>query len=95
MESGNVPQHIYNQKMFEAGELSRVMRKQKFLESYTKGYNRFYLIPGGSDLAVEENSIEVEGKITSNKLATAFMKFSKKKQVSRVLVSRFIEQIAV
>ena len=95
MESGNVPQHIYNQKMFEAGELSKVMRKQKFLESYTKGYNRFYLIPGGSDLAVEENSIEVEGKITSNKLATAFMKFSKKKQVSRVLVSKFIDQVAV
>jgi hypothetical protein len=95
MESNNVPQHIYNQKMFEAGELGKVMRKQKFLESYTKGYNRFYLIPGGSELSVEEDSIEVEGKITSNKLATAFIKFSKKKQVSRVLVSRFIEQIAV
>lgn len=92
---GYVPEHEYQQKLEKAGELGKVMRKQKFIESYTKGYTRFYLIPGGSDLAVEDNSIEVEGKITSNKLATAFMKFSKNKQVSRVLVSKFIDQVAV
>ena len=94
-KDGYVPEHEYQQRQEQAGELSKLMRKQKFIESYTKGYNRFYLIPGGSDLSVEENSIEVEGKITSNKLATAFMKFSKKKQVSRVLVSKFIDQVAV
>ena len=94
-KEGYVPEHEYQQKQAQAGELGKLMRKQKFIESYTKGYNRFYLIPGGSELAVEENSIEVEGKITSSKLATAFMKFSKKKQVSRVLVSKFIDQVAV
>ena len=94
-KDGFVPEHEFQQRQEKAGELGKLMRKQKFIESYTKGYNRFYLIPGGSELAVEDNSIEVEGKITSNKLATAFMKFSKNKQVSRVLVSKFIDQVAV
>jgi hypothetical protein len=65
------------------------------LISNTKGYNSFYLIAGGSDLETEEEQIEIDGKITSGKLKNAFMKMSKKKQVNRVLVSKFIQGMAV
>ena len=42
----------------------------------------------------EGDEIEIEGKVTSSKLKSAFMKMNKKKQVSRVLVSKFIQGIA-
>lgn len=69
-------------------------REDKFLISQNKGYNSFYLIAGGSDLQTEEEGIEIDGKVTSSKLKSAFMKMTKKKQVNRVLVSKFIQGIA-
>ena len=75
--------------------LIKKFKDEKFLISNTKGYNSFYLIAGGSDLQTEEEELEVGGKVTSSKLKTAFMKMSKKKQVNRVLVSKFIQGMAV
>jgi hypothetical protein len=69
-------------------------REDKFLISKNEGYNSFYLISGGSDLQTEEEGIEIDGKVTSSKLKSAFMKMAKKKQVNRVLVSKFIQGIA-
>jgi len=76
-------------------ELIRKFKQEKFLNSNTKGYNSFYLIAGGSDLQTENEEIEIDGKVTSGKLKSAFMKMTKKKQVNRVLVSKFIQQMAV
>jgi hypothetical protein len=73
----------------------KIMKKQKFIECNTDGYDNFFLIPGGSDLKIEEEVLEVNGKITSGKLANAFMKMNKSRQVNRVLVSKFIGGIAV
>jgi hypothetical protein len=78
----------------EVKNLAAKVKKDKFLESYNKGYNRFYLLPSGEDLKIESESIEIDGKFTANKLKNAFMKFNKKRQVNRVLVSKFIAGIA-
>ena len=75
--------------------LIKKFKEQKFLISNTKGYNSFYLIAGGSDLQTEEEELEINGNVTSHKLKTAFMKMAKKKQVNRVLVSKFIQGMAV
>jgi hypothetical protein len=75
--------------------LIKKFRDEKFLISNTKGYNSFYLIAGGSELQTEEEEIEINGTVTSHKLKTAFMKMAKKKQVNRVLVSKFIQGMAV
>jgi len=76
-------------------ELSQQLRKEKFLESYTDGYTRFFFLPGGSDLKTEDDEIgDIKGDVTASKLTTAFKKFNKTKQVSRVMVSKFIEMIA-
>jgi hypothetical protein len=74
---------------------AKVIKKQKFLECKTKGYDNFFLIPGGNDLKIEEDVLEVQGKVTSGKLANAFMKMNKSRQINRVLVSKFIGGIAV
>jgi hypothetical protein len=51
-------------------------------------------VAGGSDLNIDNEEIEVEGKVTASKLKNAFMKYNKKRLVNRVLVSRFIQGIA-
>ena len=75
--------------------LIKKFKDEKFLISNTRGYNSFYLIAGGSDLQTEEEELEINGNVTSHKLKTAFMKMAKKKQVNRVLVSKFIQGMAV
>jgi hypothetical protein len=78
-------------------KLSSELAEQKFLESHSVGYSRFYFIPGERDLAAD-NGVMVNtaksGTWTPSRLLSAFKKASKKRIVSRVLVSRFIELIA-
>lgn len=76
-------------------ELIKKFKQEKFLISNTKGYNSFYLIAGGAELQTEGEELEINGNVTSHKLKTAFMKMAKKKQVNRVLVSKFIQGMAV
>jgi hypothetical protein len=74
------------------------MKKEKFLTSYKKGYNKFFLIAGGKELEINDGDFEFEqegNKVSAKKLATAFMKFNEKRQVNRVLVQKFIEGIAI
>lgn len=70
------------------------LKNEKFVQSYNKGYEAFFIMPGGSDLQIEDEEFVVTGAMTANKLKTAFMKMNKKKAVNRVMVSRFIDGIA-
>jgi len=85
----------WTEEKLEAREMLKVIKVTKFLESKNKGYNKFFLIPGGSDLDIEDDELSVDGAVTAAKLRTAFIKMNKKKQVSRVLVNRFIGEIAM
>ncbi len=75
-------------------ELVKELKEQKFLSSNTPGYNSFYIIPGGNDLSVGAEEIEVDDNATISKIKTAFQKHNKKRQLNRVLVNRFISNIA-
>ena len=75
-------------------QLHKKFRSEKFIVSYPYGFDSFFFVLGGNDLKTEEDEIEIDGKITSSKLKTAFMKFNKKKALNRVLVSKFIQSIA-
>ena len=86
---------VLRESMYEKQkQLAKKLKTEKFLTSNLKGYNSFYLVAGGDDLKTESDEIEIEGKFTANKLKTAFMKMNKKKAISRVLVSKFIQGIA-
>jgi hypothetical protein len=87
-------QQNYQQDIM-ARELTKAMKEARFLESNNRGYKKFFLIPGGSDLDVENETLQIEGNITPLKLKNAFIKMNKKRQISRVLVNRFIGEIAV
>jgi hypothetical protein len=75
-------------------DIAAKMKSEKFIQSYNKGYESFFIMPGGSDLQIEDEELVVTGTVTANKLKTAFMKMNKKKAVNRVMVSRFIDGIA-
>jgi hypothetical protein len=70
-------------------------KKEKFLLSKNYGYESFFLIMGGKNLQIENEELEVTGKVTTNKLYTALRRLNKNKQVNRVLVTKFIEGIAI
>jgi hypothetical protein len=95
-ETRRNPERWQDQQSIEVSvkELSKKFKTEKFLVSNTPGFNSFFLVAGGDDLKTENEEIEIEGKVTSNKLKNAFMKMNKKKQINRVLVSKFIQGIA-
>jgi hypothetical protein len=84
----------YHKRLGKAEELNAILKEKKFLDSYNPGYDSMYLIPGDKDLSVDSDVLTVDGNVTPSKLKNAFLKMNKKKQVSRVLVNRFIGQIA-
>jgi hypothetical protein len=69
-------------------------RKDKYLESKKDGYASFFIISGGNDLEVGDDTFDAPDKVTATTLSKAFGKFTKNRQVNRVLVSRFIGMIA-
>jgi hypothetical protein len=73
----------------------KLIRKDKFLESKNSGYESFFILPGGGDLSIEDEDFEAPAKVTTSTLTKAFSKYTKNRQVNRVLVSRFISMIAV
>jgi hypothetical protein len=92
--TGASPHERRINSMLESKGLMKQLNSENFLESWTPGYNRFYLIPNGRKLKVVDNEIVIKGSVTARKLSTAFIKQGKAKYSNRVLVSRFIEGIA-
>lgn len=87
----------WHQKKEIVSELAKILRKEKLLISNKPGYKNFFIIPGGIELQVDDGEIEIDTtkKVTATKLTNAFLKYTKKRQVNRVLVSKFIDGIAV
>jgi len=91
----NAVRHKYHEANEILAKYVKRLKKEKYLESKNVGYDSFYILPAGSDLSVEDETFEVNGKATTATLTKAFLKFNKTRQINRVLVSRFITQIAV
>lgn len=61
------------------------------------GYDEYYMIPGGADLDAEDESLDDllgEAKATQSKLKNAFLKMNQGRLTNRVLLRKFIEQVA-
>ena len=89
----NQSKNEYESKQL-AESLFKQMKEEKFLLSNNLGYDSFYLILGGNELKIEDEEMEIEGKVTTSKLKNAFMKMNKRKAINRVLVSKFIQSMA-
>jgi cobalamin biosynthesis protein CobT len=87
----------YHERKEAASVLIKKLKKEKFLLSKKPGFKSFFIVPGGNNLQIDDGELEIDEtkKITATKLTTAFLKYNKKRQVNRVLVSKFIDGIAV
>lgn len=62
------------------------------------GYDEYYLIPGGEDLQVSDDNLDdllgdtKDDKLSTRRLAGAFMKLNQNRLNSRVLLKKFIEK---
>ena len=95
---GIIRSHVYDSEYRKSEILKskmEILKHEKFLESYKRGYRKFYFVVGGDSLQVDNEEIEISGNVTAGKLKNAFGKYNKKRQVNRVLVSRFVQEIAV
>lgn len=77
----------------------KLARKQRFLESYNRGFDQFYILNDSNKLTTdgEEFGFEVadKNKISTRSLASQFTKMNKSREVNRILATKFVEKIAV
>lgn len=85
--------HAYRDTVLD--EMKKQIKSERFLESHNSGYNKFFIVPSGGDIQNNNDDLEISGNVTASKLKNAFIKMNKTKQVSRVLVNKFIGEIAV
>jgi hypothetical protein len=75
-------------------------KSEKFYSVSNYGYDQYFLIPGGSDLSVEDEDLsDALGKnnttnVSVRKLRGAFIKMNKNRLTNRILLSKVIEEIA-
>ena len=84
-------------KFADAEKAKKVIKKDGALVlPNTKGYDEFYVIQGGNQLAVD-NNLELDDDLvgaSKAKLKTAFSKASKQRTHSRVLLNKFTAKVA-
>ena len=84
-----------NQLMSEVySKYTKILRTEKFVESNNPGYESFFIIPGDDGMSTDDAEFQTDVTSTAA-LTKAFGKYTKARQVNRVLVSRFIGMIAV
>jgi hypothetical protein len=78
----------------ETDAAARSIRRNKFAAMDIPGYKKFFVMPNGSDIEIEEDILDVKDNASKQELKRAFMRMQKNKLVNRVFLSKFIEQIA-
>ncbi len=78
----------------EVSALRKVLRKEKVLVCESMGYDEYYFVPGGQNLDIEDEELKVNGDMTRGKMAKGFTNYMRGKTVNRVLLNKFVEQIA-
>ena len=69
------------------------IKKNKFYDLQNAGYDRYFLV-NNRDLIVEDSTLEVSEKSDKKDIMKAFIKNQKKKLLNRVLLNKFIAEIA-
>ena len=97
-KQGYVKKEVIMQEMecswAESYEYAKIISKDKVLVSTKKGYDEWYILPGGAKLDIESGNLDVEVGASKANLKRAFGKASKGKVTSRVLLNKFIQKVA-
>lgn len=72
----------------------RKFKKERIYVIEDLGFNEYYLIPGGADLDIDDDELDVENGADKKKILKAFAEMQNNKTTSRILLNRFIRMIA-
>jgi hypothetical protein len=75
-------------------DAAKKFRRDRLLVLENLGYTEYYLIPGGKDLDIDDDEMEVESGADKKKLLKAFAEMQDNKKTSRVLLNRFVKMVA-
>ena len=84
--------HVFPNQDIKA--LRKTLKKDKVLVSESQGYDEYYFVAGGSNLRIDDGELAVDDSMTRGKMAKGFTNYMKGKVVNRVLLNKFVEQIA-
>lgn len=73
--------------------LSEQWRNNKFLSVTSAGYDEYYVI-NSKAMDLKQEDYQIDSNMTRSNIAKEFKKFSEKKSINRVLLSRFIDKIS-
>jgi len=74
-------------------EVRAEFRKNRLAVADSFGYDEYYVIPTGN-LSLEDEELAVSSEMTKGRMAKAFAKHMKNKTLNRVLLNKFVNQIA-
>jgi hypothetical protein len=69
-------------------------RRNKVYIINDAGFDDYYIIPGGKNLQIKDDEMDVDANAKKSELKNAFLKMQRGKSINRVLLSRFAEKIA-
>jgi hypothetical protein len=72
----------------------RKFKKERIYVVEDLGFNEYYLIPGGQELDIDDDVLDVETGADKKKILKAFAQMQNNKTTSRILLNRFIRMIA-
>jgi hypothetical protein len=84
--------HVFPNQDIKA--LRKTLKKDKVLISESQGYDEYYFVAGGSNLRIDDGELAIDDSMTRGKMAKGFTNYMKGKVVNRVLLNKFVEQIA-
>ena len=73
-------------------KMSKFFRDNNFVPVTSAGYDKYFVV-NATKMRVVPGNLEVNGDMSRAKIASAFMKFSEKKTVNRVLLRQFIDLV--
>jgi hypothetical protein len=74
--------------------LVKTFKKDRLLVLQDQGFSEYYLIPGGHDLSIDDDELDVEAGADKKKILKAFAGNQNDKKSNRILLNRFIKMIA-
>jgi hypothetical protein len=89
-----IRQETYNMTTEESREILKSYRSENFFACSSLGYSKYFYVRSSRKSIVDEE-LAVTPDMTKSKMASAFNKMQQGKKNSRLLVSKFAEELAV
>lgn len=86
--------HLNGEELAIVDHAVKKFRQDRIYIIESLGFNEYYLIPGGDDLDIDDDEIDVENGADKKKLFKAFAEMQNNKATSRILLNRFVKMIA-